>query len=323
MRVGRQIVAERVDALALGRCLVLLQERLDPLEVEGRLRHPEVVVDDAVELRAERGHDAGVLQPDHAAAEQLGLEPDLGHGLDHADRIRRVRADIDDVRVARLDGADDRREVGGLRVIAAVIDDLESVILGVDARAPDRVLRELGIGADQRDRLGLGILRHRQLEEAARPVGHRLRPGRQDLEVLVVFELVVHGEAEQGDEGQIALHHDRHRRGDQVGAVAGHHEVDLVDVEQLGVNAGYQRRVGLVVVIDQLDLAAEQPARGVGVLLPDLHRDQGRFAGAGEPAGERHREADLDRLGGLRRRAGDQRRRSESSRTGQQAALVQ
>ena len=323
VRVGRQIVAERVDALALGLGLVLLEERLDALEVQRGLRHPEIVVDDAVKLRPQRRHDGRILQPHHAAAEQLGFQPHLGRRLDHADRVRRVGADIDHVRLARLDGADDRREVGGLRMIAAVIDDLETVILGVDARALDRVLRELGIGADQRDRLRLGILRHCQLEEAARPVGDRLRPGRQDLEIAVVVELVVHRETEQGDEGQVALHHDRHRRRDQVGAVARYHEVDLVDVEQLGVDAGHSGRVGLIVVIDQLDLAAEQPAGRVDVLLPDLHRDQGRLAGAGEPAGERHREPDLDRLGGLRRRGGDQRGRSESGGAGQQPALVQ
>ena len=46
------------------------------------------------------------------------------------------------------------------------------------------------------------------------------------------------------------------------GGVAADHEIDLVDVEQLGVDAGNRRGIGLVVVVDELDLAAEQPALG-------------------------------------------------------------
>ena len=51
-----------------------------------------------------------------------------------------------------------------------------------------------------------------------------------------------------------------------VGAVAGDDEIDLVDVEQLGVDARHGRRVGLVVVVDELDLAAEQAALRVDVV---------------------------------------------------------
>ena len=70
--------------------------------------------------------------------------------------------------------------------------------------------------------------------------------------------------------------HDRHRRRRDIGAVARDDEVDLVDIEQLCIDAGHQRRVGLVVVIHQLDRPAEQPALLVDVLGPDLHRQQPR-----------------------------------------------
>ena len=56
----------------------------------------------------------------------------------------------------------------------------------------------------------------------------------------------------------------------------------------------------LVVVIDELDLAAEQAALGVDFLRPDLGAEQRLLAVGGKRAGQRHAEADLDRLGALR-----------------------
>ena len=85
------------------------------------------------------------------------------------------------------------------------------------------------------------------------------------------------------------------------GRVAADHQIDLVDVEQLRVDAGHRRRIALIVVVDELHRPAEEPALGVDVLLPDLHREERRLAVGREPAGQRHAEADLDRLGGLRR----------------------
>jgi len=38
----------------------------------------------------------------------------------------------------------------------------------------------------------------------------------------------------------------------------------------------------LVIVVDELDLAPEDPALGVDVVAPELHRDQRRLAVAGE-----------------------------------------
>ena len=64
----------------------------------------------------------------------------------------------------------------------------------------------------------------------------------------------------------------RHRRRDQVGAVARNDEVDLVDVEQLCIDARHRSRVALVVVVDELDRPAQQSAFGVDVVPPDLHR---------------------------------------------------
>ena len=58
---------------------------------------------------------------------------------------------------------------------------------------------------------------------------------------------------------------------------------------------GNGRRVRLVIVIDQLDRSPEHAALGVGLLHPDLHRQQRRLADRRQAAGQRHAEADGDR----------------------------
>ena len=89
---------------------------------------------------------------------------------------------------------------------------------------------------------------------------------------------------------------DRHRRGDKIGAVAGYDKVNLVDIEQLGVDARHCRGVALVVIVDQLDRLAQQPTLLIDIVPPDLHCKQGRLAGGSKPAGQPHAEADRDRL---------------------------
>jgi len=66
-------------------------------------------------------------------------------------------------------------------------------------------------------------------------------------------------------------------------------------VKQLRVD---RRRLGcaaLVVIDDQFDLAAEQPAFGVDVVAPDLDAEQRGLAPGRKTAGLRHGHADLDR----------------------------
>ena len=182
---------------------------------------PEIVIDDAVQQRTKLHLDGGALQPDHAAAEQLGLQPDLVRGADHADGIGRIGADQHEVRIGRLDRADDRRVVRRRRRIGLVVDDLQSGLLRQHARAVHRVVRELRVRADHRQRLRLRVLRHRRGEEALGKALLRLRSaGRREGEVFRVLELGVHREAEQAEEGAVVLHDDRHRRRDHVGGVA-------------------------------------------------------------------------------------------------------
>src|SRR5262249_6688185 len=62
--------------------------------------------------------------------------------------------------------------------------------------------------------------------------------------------------------------------------------------------------IGLIIIIDELDRTTEQPAFGIGILLPDLLSEQSGPAVGAEPAGQRHAVADLEGLARLRRRRG-------------------
>ena len=131
-----------------------------------------------------------------------------------------------------------------LRRIGLVVDDIEAELLRVVTRALAGIAREFGVLGRQRDGLRLRILRRRDLEKALGERQLRCRPGRQHREVVRIVELAVHTEREQADEGLVLLHHDGHGRRDHVGGIAADHEVDFVDVEQLGVDARNGRRIG-------------------------------------------------------------------------------
>src|SRR5215471_16370987 len=111
------------------------------------------------------------------------------------------------------------------------------------------------------------------------------------------MELAVDREPKQAQEQSVVRDRYRHRGRDKVGAIAGDDEVDLVDLQQLCVDPGHRRRIALVVVMDELDRAAEETALGIDVVLPNLHREQRRFARGSEPTGQSHAKANRYRLG--------------------------
>ncbi len=166
--------------------------------------------------------------------------------------------------------------------------------MSVLAGAFGGIARELGVLGHNRDSLRLRILRGRNLEEA---FGERLfwrRARRQHREIFRVVKIMVGIECEQANQ-DLALSHDRRDgRGHQVRPVWADDEVDLVDVEQLRVDAGHTVGFGLVIVIDELHRPAEQAALGIGFLFPDLGAEQRLLAGARERAGLCHAKADLD-----------------------------
>jgi hypothetical protein len=107
--------------------------------------------------------------------------------------------------------------------------------------------------------------------------------------------------SEQADE-DLGLRHDGwNGRGHQIRSIRADHEIDFVHVEQLRIDPGHIRRIGLVIVIDELHGPTEQAALGIDFFLPDLGAEQRLLAGPGERAGLRHAEADLDRFAAILR----------------------
>ena len=222
--------------------------------------------------------------------------------------------------LAACNRAHDRREVGGARRIGPVIDDLEAELLGVGrARPRRRCARTPRPRPTSATVVRLRILLRRDLEEAFGERRLGVRSGRDHREVLVGYlNSVFTSSPNSDDEHLVLLHHDRHGRRDHVGGVAADDEIDLVDVEQLGVDARHGRGIALVVVEDELDRTPEQTALGVDFLFPDLHAEQRLLAVGGERAGQRHAEADRDRLARLgARRRGERRRQRERASGGE------
>jgi hypothetical protein len=124
--------------------------------------------------------------------------------------------------------------------------------------------------------------------------------GRNEREVFRIFELGIGIEREQADEELAPLHGNGNGRRDHVGRIAADDEVGFVDVEQFGVDAGHGRGIGLVVIMDELDLTSEQSALGIDLFFPDLGAEQRLITVGRQRAGERHAEADLDWRGALR-----------------------
>ena len=243
------------------------------------------------------------LQPGHAAADDHGFEADFADGADDGDRLPGLRADRYDVGIGRLYLPDDGRQVGHAWREALIVDDLQA---GSGGRRPDAVhdrVTEFHLGIDGGDRFWFRIHRHRRVEERLQDRQSRLLAGREDAEEFVVFELGVIREAEEADQHHVMLHGDRYRRGDDRRGVAATDEIDLVDIDELGVDRRHIGRIALVVVVHELDLPSEQAALGVDILCPHGHRQQRRFSSAGERAGFGHAEADLQGLLRGRRRA--------------------
>jgi hypothetical protein len=111
----------------------------------------------------------------------------------------------------------------------------------------------------------------------------------------VVLDLAVDLEREVANQQEAALLDERQQRGSRHRRVGCEQKVDLVDVEQLCVDRRRLRCARLVVIDDELDLPAEQPALRVDLITPDFDAEQRGLAAAGETAGLRHGHADLDR----------------------------
>ena len=176
------------------------------------------------------------------------------------------------------------------------------------------------VGRHDRDCLRLRILPHRQVEKAFCEGWLRVWPVCNHAEVVHIIECAIHRGPEQTDEYLASLHGDRHCRLYQVCAVATDDQVDLVDVEQLGIDAGYHRLIGFIIIINELHGTAEQSASSIDILFPDLLGEQRGPAVGRKPAAQRHAVADLDGVARLRRRRGGNENSGEKRGDGEESA---
>jgi hypothetical protein len=119
---------------------------------------------------------------------------------------------------------------------------------------------------------------------------------------------------ENTDRGLLALHQHGNGRRHHIGRVRADEEIDLVDLDQLRIDRRHVRGAALIVVVDELDRSAHQPAFGVDVVAPDLQCDQHLLADRGDAAGQRHAEPDLYGISGPRRQCKHDQREESTSR---------
>src|SRR5215471_3189924 len=104
-------------------------------------------------------------------------------------------------------------------------------------RAPSRTLAAASASSPtSANRFGRLTHLPGDLEESARHGGARVRTPRCRLEVARIFEGVIHAESDQGHDQFVSLDDRRHGCNDDIARRA-HQEIDLIDVEQLRVNA--------------------------------------------------------------------------------------
>ena len=115
------------------------------------------------------------------------------------------------------------------------------------------------------------------------------------------MKVAVHIDGKEAERQLVVLHQHRDRRRHEVGAVGPDEEIDLVDIDQLRIDARHVRGIGLIVIEDELDRAAHEAALRVHVIAPDLEGEQELLAVGRRAAGQIIAEADADRIGGARR----------------------
>src|ERR1017187_2938310 len=299
--VRRQVKAQEIGADYFRLLLVDLEKLLDAGKIRGRRGHVEFIAQHIVHHWTKLLLQLCILQADHSAAEYARLQFLLVRSTNDPGGIRWIGSNKDNFRVSCLDRADDRSEFHLVGWIATVVNDLQTVFLRIFARSQDHVTGELGERADYRDGHRLGFHCHRSLEKTFRCRSASSGPVRQHLEVFVIIVFFVHRDSAGADKHLLTLHDDGEGGGLHGGAVAPEHQVDLIDVEQLAVDAGDQCGVGLIVVIDELDGPAKQPPSAIDVVTPHLDCEQRRFSISAKWTRLRHAESNLDRLCGKRR----------------------
>src|SRR5580700_11195230 len=158
--------AERIDAGGRGPLSIACEKIRGAGDLLGQCRRKVFTGDEPIGNRAELYLDRRHQHADHRAAHHLRREPDLVSSTDDADVVWRVRADIDDVRIRCPYGPDYRSKISRTWWIALVVDQIETVLLDLVARAGGSALGKFGVGCKYGYRLWLRLLRRGQVKEA-------------------------------------------------------------------------------------------------------------------------------------------------------------
>ena len=144
-------------------------------------------------------------------------------------------------------------------------------MLEILARASQGAIRVLGISAYQGNRAQFGILCGSEFEKGLGKFFARFWSVRRNLKIVGIVKLLVIAEPKEAHQHQIALDDNGHNRGDQVRSISRDDKVNIIDIEQFGVDARDRGRLGLVVVVDEFHRTSEETALFVDLVSPDLH----------------------------------------------------
>ena len=245
-------------------------------------------------------------------AHNLALEVGAEQVLRHHDVFRHVAAHHEDVGVRPHHLVD----LGAERVLLVVDDgagDLDALRLDLLA---DRLEHRLGERRLRHDQVSaLGILRENEFGELL-ALQNRVRLRAH--EIALVRQL---GDRVGGRDGQ--HHHlvfpaERQHRAADRGRPHAHDRLHLVDVDQLARAAHAGFGVGLVVLGEIFELAAEQAARGVHLIDHSLMRDAVVRSERRARAGQGNKTCEPDRAGLAEARRGDDERCSDRAGAGEQ-----
>ena len=193
--------------------------------------------------------------------------------------------------ITRTDGC----KIDRIRRISFIVDNLDPNLFGVFSRTFKREDREFGICAHERNCFRLGIQAGREIEKSPRYFKLSIWPIRKYLKIAIIIILIVHSEGADRKEYLAASDDGRHCGCGDDSRVTRNNQVDFVNVEQFRINTRDGSRRGLIVVIDEFNLAPEQASFRVHLVGPNLIGKQRRLAAARKAAAKRHTETYLDR----------------------------
>ena len=287
---GQRDEADVIVGLARVRVEIVVAERLREALVRGR-------------LAGRRGRDReralghlGRQCVQQLLIDRVGLR-DLGAGvaglveiLQHDGDVRRVAVEVEHVGP----GAEHLIDLRAERRLVLVVDDRSHQLGAVlpELLADDLLRRQRERRLHGQDSDALAALRHHELGELP-PL--ELCVGLRPHEVALVRQQRDRVRARHGGEERLRFPAERRDRRRDRGGPRAHDRGDLVEIDQLARRPHPGLGIRLVVLADELELAAEHAAGGVDLAGHPLHRLEHRGTVVTAGAGERRQRAEPDR----------------------------